>query len=150
VQLVDEAGNTSAAVMANGVTVNADTVKPVATLVRPATSRTSVRRWVQVRGAARDTNGTGVKVVQLRVVEKRGTSWYAYRGTTRRWVRGGTTQAAALRRTTLAQVAPTATRTWSYRFSGLRKGVLVVRVSASDNVGNVSRTLAYKQSLTRR
>ncbi|HEX5861919.1 MAG TPA: hypothetical protein VFY58_08760, partial [Nocardioides sp.] len=72
----------------------------------------------------------------------------AYRGTTRRWVRGGATQAAAVRRTTLATVRPTATNTWSYKVNGLRKGRFVVQVKAVDNVKNASGFKTTTQSLT--
>ena len=147
VQLLDEAGNAGAATMSNGVVVSADTGRPTVSLTRPARHPRWVRSWVVVHGDASDA-GTGVRQVQLQVIEKRGASWYAYRGTTRRWVKGGTTQAAALRKTTLASVTPTASHTWSYRFSGLRKGVLITKVRAVDNVANTSAFRSYKQALT--
>jgi len=147
VTLADEAGNTTATTMANTVLVDADTAKPTVSLTKPATRRTWVRSWVRVHGKAKDA-ATGVSVVKLRLVEKRGTAWYAYRGTTRRWVRGGTTQAAALRRTTVAKVRPTAKQTWSYKVGGLRKGRFVVRVQAVDNVKNRSKLRTVGQMLT--
>jgi PKD repeat protein len=147
VTLADEAGNTTTATMANTVLVSADTAKPTVSLTKPTTRRTWVRKWVTLRGKAKDA-ATGVSVVKLRLVEKRGTAWYAYRGTTRRWVRGGTTQAAALRRTTLAKVRPTARNTWSYKVSSLRKGRFVVRVQAMDNVKNRSAFKVVGQRLT--
>lgn len=147
VTLVDEAGNTDEATMANTVVVGADTAKPTVSVTKPATRRTWVRKWVTLHGKARDA-ATGVRVIKLRLVEKRGSAWYAYRGTTRRWVRGGTTEAAALRRTTLAKTRPTAKNTWSYNVSGLRKGRFVVRVQAVDNVKNRSAFRAVGQTLT--
>lgn len=147
ITLADEAGNTQEATMANNVVLGADTAKPTVSVTKPATRRTWVRKWVTLHGKARDA-ATGVRVVKLRLVEKRGTAWYAYRGTTRRWVRGGTTEAAALRRTTLAKARPTATHTWSYNVSGLRKGRFVVRVQAVDNVKNRSAFRTVGQTLT--
>jgi hypothetical protein len=147
VTLADGAGNESEATMANSVVVTADTGRPTISLVKPATRRTWVRRWVTLHGKARDA-ATGVRVAKLRLVEKRGATWYAYRGTTGRWVRGGTTEAAALRRTTPAKAKPSAKGTWSYKVRGLRKGRLVVRVQSTDNVKNRSRLLTVRQTLT--
>ena len=147
VTLADEAGNTEDAAMANTVLVSADTAKPTVSLKKPTTRTTWVRKWVRLHGKATDA-ATGVSVVKLRLVEKRGTAWYAYRATTHRWVRGGTTQAAALRRTTIAKVRPTAKNTWAYKVSGLRKGTFVVRVQAVDNVKNRSKLRTVGQKLT--
>lgn len=147
VTLADEAGNTNAATMVNTVLVSADTARPTVSLTKPATRRTWVRKWVTLRGKANDA-ATGVRVVKLRLVEKRGTTWYAYRGTTRRWVRGGATEASALRRTTVAKVRPTAQLRWSYKVNGLRKGRFVVRVQAMDNVKNRSKLRTVGQTLT--
>jgi hypothetical protein len=147
VTLTDEAGWTTPATTAGTVVVSADTARPNVKLTPPATRRTWVRKWVTLRGKATDA-ATGVRKVRLRLVEKRGTTWYAYRGTTHRWVRGGKTEAAALRRTTFANVRPTATHTWSYKVSGLRKGRFVVRVQAVDNVKNASAIKAVGQTLT--
>jgi hypothetical protein len=147
VTLVDEAGNTQAATVASTVVVTEDSDRPAVRLNKPRTRRTWVSKWVTLRGKVSDA-ATGVKAVKLRLVEKRGSTWYAYRGTTRRWVRGGATQAAAQRRTTLATVRPTATSTWSYKVNGLRKGRFVVQVKAVDNVRNASRFKTVTQSLT--
>lgn len=147
VSLTDQAGNETVAIMANTVEVAADTVRPRVSLTKPTTRRTWVRKWVTLHGKASDA-ATGVKVVKLRLVEKRGTTWYAYRTSTHRWVRGGTTQAAALRRATFAKVKPSAKNKWSYQVRGLRKGRFVVQVKALDNVKNVSRVRTVSQSLT--
>jgi hypothetical protein len=48
----------------------------------------------------------------------------------------------------LAAVAPSSTG-WSYRVANLKKGRLVVSVSARDHAGNVSNARVYEQSLTR-
>jgi hypothetical protein len=146
VSLTDQAGNESAAAMANTVEVAGDTGRPRVSLNKPSTRRTWVRKWVTLHGKARDA-ATGVKVVKLRLIEKRGTTWYAYRSSTHRWVRGGT-QAGALRRATVAKVKPTARNKWSFHVSGLRKGRFVVQVKAIDNVKNRSKLRTVSQSLT--
>jgi hypothetical protein len=147
VTLTDEAGNTQAATVTSTVVVTEDSDRPAVRIKKPRTRRTWVSKWTTLRGRVSDA-ATGVKAVKLRLVEKRGATWYAYRGTTRRWVRGGATQSAAVRRTTLASVRPTATNTWSYKVNGLRKGRFVVQVKAVDNVKNASRFKTVTQSLT--
>jgi hypothetical protein len=147
VTLTDQAGNKADDLEANTVQVAADTGRPRVSLTKPSTRRTWVRKWVTLHGKVSDA-ATGVKVVKLRMIEKRGTSWYAYRSGTDRWVRGGTTQAAALRRATVAKVKPTATNKWSYQVSGLRKGRFVVQVRAVDNVKNVSKVRTVSQALS--
>ena len=147
VTLADQAGNTQAATVASTVVVSEDSDRPGVQINKPRTRRTWVSKWTTLRGKVSDAS-TGVKAVKLRLVEKRGATWYAYRGTTRRWVRGGATQAAAVRRTTMATVRPTATNTWSYKVNGLRKGRFVVQAKAVDNVKNASRFKTVTQSLT--
>jgi hypothetical protein len=147
VTLVDVAGNVSDPVSTgSSVVVTADTGRPTASLTRPSVHKSWVRSWVGSHGTATDA-ATGVKSVTLRVVEKRGAAWYAYRGTGT-WVKAKRTQASALKKATTVTVTPAVAGTWSHRIAGLRKGTLVVRVSAVDNVGNVALTKTYKQALT--
>jgi PKD domain len=147
VTLTDKAGNKADGIEANTVQVAADTGRPRVSLTKPSTRRTWVRKWATLHGKVSDA-ATGVKVVKLRMIEKRGTSWYAYRSSTHRWVRGGTTQAAALRSATFAKVKPTARNKWSYQVSGLRKGRFVVQARALDNVKNVSKLRTVSQALS--
>lgn len=146
VTLTDAAGNEQETT-ANPVVVTADTGRPTVSVKKPATRRTWVRTWATLHGKATDA-ATGVKVVRLRLIEKRGTTWYAYRSSSRRWVRGGTTQAAALRRATMPKVKPNAKGNWSYKVSGLRKGRFVIQAKALDNVKNKSELRTVSQSLT--
>ena len=92
----------------------------------------SVKAWRTLRGKATDTAGTGVKFVQLRAVEKRGTSWYAYKTTTKTWVRA-TTKAKAFAKSGTLTMHTSATHLWAGKLVGLRKGTLVYRVKATDN-----------------
>jgi 5'-nucleotidase len=147
VHLIDEAGN-AADVGSSTVVVTADATAPRVTISRPKRAR-SVSSWTTVRGTARDRAGTGVRAVKVRVVEKRGTVWYAYRAPSRTWARGGATKAAALHRAQPALAARSGYR-WTSSVRGLRAGTLVVTVRAVDRVGNASRALAVRQSLRSR
>ena len=147
VHLVDEAGN-AADVGSSTVAVAADTAAPRVTISRPKHPR-SVASWTTARGTARDGVGTGVKRVSVRVVEKRGQVWYAYRAPSRSWVRGGATKAAALRRTQPARAVRSGNR-WTSAVRGVRVGTLVVTVRAVDRAGNLTKPLALRQSLRSR
>jgi hypothetical protein len=147
VTLTDEAGNTATATMTNAVEIAADTAGPTVKLTKPAKLR-SVRAWKPIRGKASDA-GTGVRNVKVRIAEKRAGRWYSYLAPSRTWVKGGSTQASALKRSRGAKVVPT-DGVWRYRVSGLRKGTLVVKVRGTDNLGNRSRARTYGQLLTRR
>ncbi|WP_156393627.1 MULTISPECIES: hypothetical protein [unclassified Nocardioides] len=148
VTLTDEAQN-SVPVEVGAVTVKADTARPVVRLTLPRAPRTSVRKWTTLRGVARDS-GTGVRQVRVRAVEKRGAAWYAFRPATGTWVKAGTTKSAALRKSGIRVVVPTATGTWTARLPRLAKGQLVYNVIAQDKVGNLSTVVWRAQSLTRR
>jgi hypothetical protein len=97
-----------------------------------------------------DATGTGVKVVQVRAIEKRGTVWYAYLPGRKIWVRAGSTAAAAWTRAGIQRVLPGTTGwAWTGRIARLRTGVLVLRVVAVDKVGNRSSTVVRRQKLVR-
>jgi hypothetical protein len=147
VTLTDEAGNTATATMTNAVEIAADTARPTVKLTKPAKLR-SVRAWNPVRGKASDV-GSGVRNVKVRIAEKRNGRWYSYLAPSRTWVKGGSTQGSALKRSRAAKVVPT-DGVWRYRASGLRKGTLVVKVRGTDNLGNRSKARTYGQVLTRR
>ncbi|RYP88293.1 hypothetical protein EKO23_02865 [Nocardioides guangzhouensis] len=147
VTLEDERGNT-AQVAADTVTVTADTVKPVVRLTVPKTRTGYVASWRTLKGRATDTAGTGVSRVEVRVIEKRGTRWYAFRPATGTWVKTATA-ARAWKKAGIRKVTPTATGTWSARVAGLRKGTMYVKVVAVDRAANRSAVLSRKQLLTR-
>ncbi len=147
VTITDEA-HQSAIVQATAVVVTADTVKPVLRLTLPR-AKHSVKAWTTLRGKATDTNGSGVKVVSLRAVEKRGTVWYGYQATTKRWVKAAT-MAKAFAKSRAFSLTTSATHAWSGKLAGLRKGTLVYKVRANDNVGNLSALVTHKASLTQR
>jgi PKD repeat protein len=145
VTLTDQAGN-HATVTAGTVTVRADTSRPTAGLSRPG-ARTSVAAWRVLRGRDGD-RGSGLSWVHVRVVEKRGGAWYAYRPGSHTWVKSGS-RAAALRKSRAGRAVLGWSR-WSYGLRGLRTGTLVVRLIARDRAGNASRAVTYAQLLTRR
>ena len=145
VVLTDQAGNV-ATVASSAVTVTRDTVAPSVKLRVPRTHRTSARSWRILQGRASDV-GTGVALVRVVAVQKRGAGWYGYRPG-HGWVKAPT-QAAAWRRARPGRVAPASTGEWLVPLKHLKPGRLVVRVSARDQVGNASGVLTRSQRLTR-
>lgn len=147
VTLTDEAGNVSDAVFSGEVTTVTDATAPVVKFRYPAKPRNVVKKWRALRGTVTDA-GVGAKQVQLKVIEKRGRAWYAYKTTTHRWVKAGTMH-RAWTRAGVALMTPSATGTWGKRVVGLRKGTLTYRARAVDNLGNTSAWLVHSQKLTR-
>lgn len=148
VELTDEAGNRGVGAVQPSTVVRQDATAPTVALTRPSKPR-QVRSWVRLHGTAADPEGSGVRNVKLRIVEKRGRTWYAYRPNTRSWVKAGTTKSSALAKSR-AKVIRVTSDTWTARIFGLRKGVLVIRLLSQDNVGNRSQWLERQQRLTRR
>jgi hypothetical protein len=148
VTLTDEAHNTSLPIDSSPVVVSADTAAPVVKLLLPR-AKHSVRAWKTLRGKATDAAGTGVKNVTLRAIEKRGTRWFAYKTTTRTWVRA-TTKAKAFAKSGTLTMGTNLRHRWVGKLVGLRKGTLVYKVRATDNVGNVSAALTRSAKLTKR
>jgi PKD repeat protein len=149
VTMTDLAGN-SATVTTPAVTVHADTTAPVTGLLRPANPSSS-SAWRVLKG--RDSDGqSGVAWVHVAAIEKRGGAWYAYRPATHSWVKAGS-RAAAVRKSRAGRAvlarAGVGAGPWTFHLSGVRKGVLVLRVVAADRSGNRSRPLSYSQRLTR-
>jgi hypothetical protein len=148
VTITDEAAN-AAPVATSDVTVTVDAVAPVVKLLLPKTHRHSVKAWRTLRGKATDTNGTGVKHVRLRAVEKRGTKWFGYRPATKTWVKAAT-RARAFKRSRAFTRTTSLQHLWSAHLTGLRKGTLVYKVSAVDLVHNASTPITHKATLTKR
>jgi hypothetical protein len=132
----------------SAVTVNVDAVAPVVRLLLPKTHRHSVKAWTTLKGKATDTAGTGVKIVKLNAVEKRGTKWFGYRPATKTWVKAGT-KAKAFARSRAFRLTTGTRHLWSAHLAGLRKGTLVYKVSAVDMVNNASKTITHKATLTK-
>ncbi len=85
----------------------------------------------------------------MRAIEKRGNVWYAYRPAIQKWVRAGTSRAAAWSKASVTKVSPGATSAWAFQFHHLEVGVLIYRVSAIDNVKNRSAWKTHRAVLTR-
>jgi hypothetical protein len=146
VTLTDEAGKHASATLDEAqVRVQADTTAPRATIKKPRRAK-SVKAWRVLRGKVLD-EGTGAKSAAVKVVEKRGNRWYAYRAATKRWIKVRTKRTALRRATGVATVVD---GSWRLPVRGLRKGALVVKVKGKDNVGNTSRAAVRTQRLTRR
>jgi hypothetical protein len=147
VLLKDEAGNTRQ-VASDAVTVQADTVAPLVKLTLPKKGvADEVSSWKKLHGVATDVNGTGVVSVSVVAIEKRGTTWYFYKATTKSWGKAAT-KAKAWKRAKAAVVDPNAKGEWLVKLAGLRKGTLFVKATATDLVGNVSKPAAHKAVLT--
>ena len=147
VTLTDEAlpANSSDAV-GTAVVVKKDVFGPTVALSLPRAKRRSVRSWKVLSGTARDAQ-TAVRMVRVKVVEKRGAAYYAYVPAQHTWVKVGR-KARAFAKAGYVQVATT--RAWSVRVAKLTKGVLVYRVQAADVMGNLSAVYEHKQRLTTR
>ena len=147
VTLTDESGNT-ATITANAIVVRRDTTAPKVTVTLPTRSRNFVKKWGTLRGTAIDA-GVGVRKVRLQVVEKRGSTYYAYKFATKRWVKAGTRIGQAWRKAGVVGLRTSTRHTWSRSVAGLRRGVLTYRVDGIDRMGNTSKWLVHSQKLTR-
>jgi hypothetical protein len=147
VKLADEAFN-QATVEADVVTVRVDSTKPTVRLQVPKAPK-SVKSWLTLHGRALDGSGTGVKQVEVRAVEKRGTSWYAFKPALGTWVKAGSTKASAFSLAGVRKVTPTSAGDFTARLPHLRLGTLMLRLAAVDKVGNRSATASYRQVLAR-
>ncbi|MDX6360177.1 MAG: 5-nucleotidase [Nocardioidaceae bacterium] len=148
VTITDEAHNAASPISTTPVVVSADTAAPVVKLLLPKTHKKSVKSWKTLRGKATDAPGTGVKQVSLRAVQKRGTRWYAYKAATKTWVKAATKAKAFAKAGALTMIT-SATHVWAGKLVGLRKGTLIYKIQATDNVGNVSAALTHKATLTK-
>jgi PKD repeat protein len=126
-----------------------DTTAPRVRLLRPGARRSSVAAWRILHGRASDGSGSGVHHVTLRVIERRHGHWFAYRPSTRAWVRAAT-RARAWHRAGASRVVPASTRRFHERLGGLRHGRLEIRFSATDDEGNESATHLVTRRLHRR
>ena len=150
VTLTDAAGNqrtiSSAPFLVIGSPTARDTAAPSVSLLTPS-NPSAVSAWRTLRGKTSDGSGSGVRYVTVRVIEKRGSSWFAYRSSTHSWVRAAS-KAAALRRAGAARIA-VSSASFHERLYGLRKGLLEVRFTATDRAGNTSGTHLVTRRLLR-
>lgn len=142
VVMLDEADNSSK-VSADAVTVVVDSVAPVVKVATPK-SAAKVGSWRTVRGTAKDA-GVGTASVAVLAIQKRGTKWFAYNATTKKWTAFGTKGKAWKKAVAVAGTLDKSA--WKARLSGLRQGQLLLRTTAVDNVGNKSGAKATKARL---
>ncbi|GGQ82442.1 hypothetical protein [Couchioplanes azureus] len=127
---------------AGTITVRIDATRPVVTLTKPSTP-SKAASWATLRGKAGDT-GTGVRAVHLTAIEKRGSSWYYYTGTT--WVKA-TSERTAAAKAKVVTITPAASGAWSVKIKGLTKGTVRFSCTAVDRVGNRSAAKLTTQTL---
>jgi hypothetical protein len=144
VTITDEA-HRSAQVPTSEVVVTADTTGPRVKLTLPR-AKHSVKAWKTLRGKATDAQ-TGVKSVRLKAVEKRGGSWFGYKAATHTWVKARS-KAKAFSRAGAFTLKANARHQWTAKVAKLRKGTLVYKVRATDQVHNTS-GVTHKARLTR-
>jgi hypothetical protein len=145
VTVSDEAHN-SVVVDTTAVVVTADTVAPKVTLTLPK-AKHSVKAWKTLRGKATDGQ-TGVKKVSLKAVEKRGASWFGYNAKTQKWIKAAS-KAKAFAVSKAFGLKTDARHRWAAKLAGLKKGTLVYKVWAVDQVGNRSATVTHSATLTK-
>ncbi|MEU4423796.1 hypothetical protein AB0F81_24460 [Actinoplanes sp. NPDC024001] len=125
------------------VSVKKDATAPIATLARPS-NPASARSWSVLTGTASDT-GVGLRAVTLTAVHKRGANWRYYTGTA--W-RKAPSRAAAQRRARVITLTPTASGTWSMKFSVPPRGTVRITYTAIDKAGNRSAAKMLSQKTT--
>jgi hypothetical protein len=140
---LDEAGNSSKTA-ADPIAVSVDATGPTVTVAKPRAAA-KVRSWRVVKGTAKDA-GAGTASVAVLAIQKRGTAWYAYSATTKKWTKAGTKGKAWKKAVAVAGALDKSS--WKARLTGLRKGKLVLRASAKDNLGNASSTVSKVARLT--
>jgi hypothetical protein len=146
VTITDEADNANP-VSTSEVVVTADTAAPAVKLTLPK-SKNSVRAWKTLRGTAVDAE-TGLKSVWLKAVEKRGAAWYGYNAATHVWAKAATKTKAFTKAKAFSLTTNVANQ-WTAKLVKLRKGTLVYKVRATDQVNNRSATVTHTARLTRR
>jgi hypothetical protein len=144
VTLTDQAGN-AATITTSAVTVKVDAAAPVVTFRRPRHEH-SVLAWRTLHGKVTDA-GTGVKKVSGKAVEERGGTWYGYDAKAHGWLKAAT-KAKAFARSTKFTARVDARHRWTAKLALLRKGTLICKVWAADQVKNRSSTVARRATLT--
>lgn len=140
---LDEAGNSSKTA-ADPIAVSVDAVGPTVTIAKPRAAA-KVRSWKRVEGTAKDA-GAGTASVSVLAIQKRGTAWYAYSATTKKWAKAGTKGKAWKKAVAVAGALDKGD--WKAGLAGLRTGKLVLRARAKDNLGNASATVSKVARLT--
>ncbi len=126
----------------------ADLVAPVVKITKPKKGvADEVSSWKKLAGVATDDQGTGVVSVAVLAIEKRTSGWYFFKASSKTWLQAAT-KAKAWKRAKAAVVTPTAKGAWVVRLSGLKKGTLIAKATATDLAGNVSAPVPVRAVLT--
>jgi hypothetical protein len=145
VQLTDGFANSSVVELGT-VAVVTDETAPVVTITIPAKPG-RVASWRRIHGSATDA-GTGVGIVGIFVMEKRGSTWWAYDFKKKAWLKGYANRKKTEAKTKASPrlLAPSASGAWrTPAIKGLTKGTLVVQAAAIDGEFNIG-----ARSVTRR
>lgn len=138
VLLTDEFANTRDIALP-AVHVLDDSVAPTIRITTPARPG-RIASWRRIHGTATDA-GTGVAMVGVFVMEKRGATWWAYDFDKRAWLKGTTSrrQTEAKTEASAAMASPAASGAWrSPAVRGIQKGTLLVQAVAFDNEFNIA------------
>ena len=117
-----------------------DTTKPVVTITA---LKTKASKNKVVKGKVRDNRAAAS--VSVKVIEKRGSSWYAFTGT--KWVKKAS-KTKAWKAAKLRTDKSVSSGAWSLPLKKLTKGTVVVQYFAKDTSGNKSTTKTYKKKVT--
>ena len=104
-----------------------------------------MKSWKTIKGTAKDA-GVGTASVAVVAIQKRGSAWYAYSATTKKWAKAATKGKAWKK--AVAVAATLDKSDFKVRLAGLRTGKLMLRASAKDNLGNASSVVRKRAVLT--
>lgn len=145
VLLSDEFGNTSDIALP-AVTVLTDATPPVVRFSRPRKPG-AVASWRTLRGTASDAE-SGVVLVGVMVMEKRGSLWWVYDFKTKKWLKGlsSPVRTGAKTKANPALVLPRRNGSWrAPAIAGLRPGLLRLEAIAIDGEFNFGHTVLTRQ-----
>ena len=148
VVLTDQVGNRAEVVLPT-VRALLDRVAPTLKITVPGKSN-KVRSWRSVRGTASDAQ-TGVAVVVVVVMQKRGSVWWVYDFRKRKWVEGFATIRKTDRKVEAmpALLLPGRGGAWrTPRLKGLRAGLTRFQAGAMDNEFNLRVTRPVTRRLS--
>lgn len=150
VTLTDGDGHSTIVAVAP-ITVVQDSTPPRVRVTLPRYRlRHSVRGWRYLHGTATDPQ-MPIFDVSVGVLQRRSGIWYAYNGTTQRWRRGSSSEAATRKRFGSSLYTQSIVDdSWRFRrLAGLRRGLLVIRASATDTGGSFGRAPEVRYRLRR-
>ena len=147
VTLTDQAGNSSAPI-ASSPSRSRSTRRPRSSSSGCRGTSTPSRRGRPCAARPR-TRAPASRRSRCRSSRSAAATWYGYNAKTHRWIKAAT-KAKAFAKQQDAPAKIDAQHRWSAKLAHLRKGTLVYKVWATDEVKNRSATVTHKASLTHR